>query len=185
MPPTESDILEALSEIDDPEMPISIVDLGIVQAIEIDSGTNCEQAAVEVVVTPTFVGCPALDMIRGLIAEKVGAMTGVGDVTVEFVNDPPWSVDRISDAGRERLAAHGVTVPDRSDACLSSQPRLAGASPTHESAAAPVTLRTSVIRCPFCDSSSTRLDSPFGPTRCRAIYYCEACRNSFEHMRRV
>ena len=130
-------------------------------------------ASIAIDVLPTFVGCPALDLIRGDIEAKVSALPGVDRVAVTFVYDPPWSVDRITTEGREELKAHGVTVPD------------AGGSldvPAHRGA---VTLKTSAVPCPFCGSRSTSLDSPFGPTRCRMIYYCDACRNSFEHMKRV
>jgi ring-1,2-phenylacetyl-CoA epoxidase subunit PaaD len=156
-------VMDILRTIDDPEMPLSIVDLGIVDDVRADDGR------VHVVILPTFVGCPALAMIEELIRTKVGAMPGVRAVDVRFVHDPPWSVDRISEKGRALLKAHGVTVP----AC----------GPDHRPATIP--LRTSAIPCPFCGSTSTRLDSPFGPTRCRMIYYCEACRNGFEHMKRI
>ena len=124
--------------------------------------------AIAIDVLPTFVGCPALPVIERDIATRVGAIEGVGEVTVRFINDPPWSVDRITEIGRASLREHGVTVPEHG----------------HEPGGA-VPLRTSAIPCPFCSSRDTRLDSPFGPTRCRMIYYCEACRNTFEHMKRV
>jgi ring-1,2-phenylacetyl-CoA epoxidase subunit PaaD len=126
---------------------------------------------------PTFIGCPALDMIAGDVRAKVGALPGVRDVSVTWVFDPPWSVDRITSQGRESLKAHGVTVPE--PGCGK---RLA--IPARD-APQSVKLRTSAVPCPFCGSTSTYLDSPFGPTRCRTIYYCEKCRNSFEHLKRV
>ncbi|MEE9131184.1 MAG: 1,2-phenylacetyl-CoA epoxidase subunit PaaD [Phycisphaerales bacterium] len=167
---TES-IMDVLREIPDPEMPISIVDLGLVEDVRIE--TNGDSAVVSIDVLPTFVGCPALPMIENEIRTKVGAVEGVGEVSVQFIYDPPWSVDRISDGGRQSLAAHGVTVPEH------------GSKLDVPGHGAKVELRTSAITCPFCGSNETRLDSPFGPTRCRMIYYCEACRNSFEHMKRV
>lgn len=167
---TES-IMEVLRDIPDPEMPISIVDLGLVEDVRIE--TNGEGAVVSVDVLPTFVGCPALPMIENEIRTKVGAVEGVGEVSVQFIYDPPWSVDRISDEGRQSLAAHGVTVPKH------------GSKLDVPGHGGKVELRTSAIACPFCGSNETRLDSQFGPTRCRMIYYCETCRNSFEHMKRV
>lgn len=164
---TRDDILEVLATIPDPEMPISIVDLGLVEAIGIEGD------AVRVTLLPTFVGCPALDMIRGDVEAKLGAMPGVGGVDVAFVYEPPWTVDRITEAGRESLREHGVTVPDEGG-------RLAVAGHAEQ-----VQLRTSAVACPFCGSDSTYLDSPFGPTRCRTIYYCNSCRNSFERMKRL
>ena len=158
------DVLAALREIPDPEMPIGIVDLGIVERVHIESENGRRIARITLL--PTFVGCPALDMIRDQVTECVRAMEGIDDAEVAFVFDPPWSIDRISDAGRDSLAAHGVTVP-------------AAGGPVA------VTLSTSAVPCPFCASNATRLDSPFGPTRCRAIHYCEACKNTFEQMKRV
>jgi ring-1,2-phenylacetyl-CoA epoxidase subunit PaaD len=159
------DVMEVLREIPDPEMPISIVDLGLIEHVKVEPGTA--GARVDITVLPTFVGCPALPVIERDIIDRVAAMEGVGAVGVVFVNDPPWTVDRISPDGRAALREHGVTVPKRG-------------------AATEITaLRTSAVPCPFCASRATRLDSPFGPTRCRMIYYCEACRNTFEHMKRV
>jgi ring-1,2-phenylacetyl-CoA epoxidase subunit PaaD len=146
-------ILEVLHTIHDPEMPISIVDLGIVKEVRIDAG-----ASVRIDLLPTFVGCPALHAIETEIRQRVGKLSGVAEVVARFQFDPPWSVDRITARGREALRAVGITVPE------------AGAQ-------APP--------CPFCGSSAVQLESPFGPTRCRMIYYCSSCRNSFEHVKRV
>jgi len=156
-----ADIMGVLRTIDDPEMPISIVDLGIVHAVVVEDG------AVHVDVLPTFVGCPALPMIESDIRTKVGAVPGVSSVKVTFRNDPPWTVDRISEAGRASLKEHGVTVPAPGTVEL----RMSAASGT--------------VACPFCGATTTHLDSAFGPTRCRMIYYCDACRNSFERLKRV
>lgn len=172
-----ADIMDVLETIPDPEMPVSIVDLGLIEHVTVvpdESGTR-----VLIDVLPTFVGCPALDMIRGDIEAKVGDIDGVTGVDVTFKHDPPWSVDRITDKGRRSLREHGVTVPAQgSKLDVPGHAGLASQSGTVE-------LRTSAIPCPFCGSSSTRLESSFGPTRCRMIYYCDACRNTFEHLKRV
>jgi len=172
------DITRTLADVPDPEMPISIVDLGLVESVRIaDPDDEAAGARVTIDILPTFVGCPALDMIRRDIEDKVSRLADVAVVEVNFVYDPPWSVDRITDAGRSGLREHGVTVPARGAGGRGDAP-VEGPMPT-------VPLRTSAIPCPFCGSSSTYLDSPFGPTRCRAVHYCTACRNSFEHMKRV
>jgi len=164
---SNASIRDVLATIPDPEMPISITDLGLVEDIRIENDRVC------VDILPTFVGCPALDMIRGDIETKIGALPGVGTVEVSFLYEPAWSVDRITDAGRESLRAHGVVVPERGG-------RLD--VPGH---AATTPLGTSAVRCPFCDSDATRLESSFGPTRCRMIFYCDACRNTFEGLKRL
>ena len=169
---TSDSIMAVLRTIDDPEMPISIVDLGLIEDVRIEE--DGDEASVSINVLPTFVGCPALEMIANDITKKVGALEGVGHLDVHFIYDPPWSVDRISDEGRASLKGHGVTVPESGSAL-----------PVPGHAGGAVELRTSAINCPFCGSDETKLDSMFGPTRCRMIYYCEACRNSFEHMKRI
>ena len=162
-------ILETLKTIPDPEMPISIVDLGLIDDVRIDRGD--ETTTITVDLLPTFIGCPALDMIKGDIEAKLGTLDDVGEIVVNEIHDPAWTVDRISDAGRASLKEHGVTVPERGGHL--DVPGHAGA----------VEMRTSAVACPFCGSNSTTLDSPFGPTRCRMIFYCNACRNSFERMK--
>ena len=158
-------ILEVLRTIDDPEMPISIVDLGIVQEVRYDESPGLA----DIDILPTFVGCPALPMLEKMIAESVGQLEGVARVKVNFVYDPPWTVDRITEIGRASLKKIGVTVPDRQGA--PSADHLIQIPPPPA--------------CPFCEASDVELTSPFGPTRCRMIYYCRACKNSFEHMKRV
>lgn len=174
-------IMDVLRTVPDPEMPISIVDLGLVENVRVQNSrgdeASVDRTRVEVTMLPTFIGCPALDMISGDVRAKIGALPGVSEVSVNWVFDPPWNVDRITTEGRESLKAHGVTVP----------PPGGGSHlhvPGHDSPQM-VKLHTSAVPCPFCGSTSTYLDSPFGPTRCRTIYYCEKCRNSFEHLKRV
>lgn len=165
----QCDVTEVLRRVPDPELPVSIVDLGLVEEIRIKRGAGA--AAVQVDLLPTFIGCPALDIIAKDVATKVQELPGVMSCHVTWRFEPPWSVDRISEDGRATLAAHGVTVPS----CHGG-----GSTPD-----ATVPLMTSVIPCPYCGSTQTRLDSPYGPTRCRSIYYCTACRNQFEHMKRA
>lgn len=150
---TQDDIMRVLETINDPEMPISIVDLGMVHTARVETDR------VHIELLPTFVGCPALPVLEQEIKQRVGALAGVTAVDIHFRFDPPWNVDRISERGRESLRQIGVTVPG-----------LAASAAPH---------------CPFCGSDNVQLESSFGPTRCRMIYYCAACRNPFEHMKRV
>jgi len=173
-------IHDALRSIPDPEMPISIVDLGLIEEVRFDQvdtrpGITGGDVNVTVDVLPTFIGCPALDMIAGDIRAKLGLIPGVADVRVNWLFDPPWSVDRITPEGRASLKEHGVTVPAHG-----SKLHVAG----HETPQT-VTLTVSAIPCPYCGSKATHLESSFGPTRCRTIHYCSACKNSFEHLKRI
>lgn len=153
---------DVLAGIDDPEMPVSIVELGMVHRVAADGST------VRVTVLPTFVGCPALEMLRDEIVRRVAALDGVRSVEVTYCFDPAWTPERITARGRERLREIGVTVPPRESAT-----------------AAPVTVQIGLpdAPCPFCGSRQTRLESAFGPTRCRSIHYCTACKNPFERLK--
>ena len=155
---TERAVRDVLRTINDPEMPLSIVDLGIVEQVCVEAGR------VRIDLLPTFVGCPALPVLEEQVRREVGALPGVAGVEVRFRFDPPWGVDRISPAGREALRQFGITVPQPDDA-----PGLHGPPP----------------RCPFCGSDDVRRESAFGPTRCRMIYHCEACHNPFEHLKKL
>jgi len=156
------DVWRALAEIPDPEIPvISIVDLGVVKAVRVDG----ERVHVEF--TPTFMGCPALDAMRTQMEEAIRALGGEPDV--EVVLDDSWSTDRISREGREKLRTAGFAPP---------APRSAGA-PTL------IQLERGPFRCPWCGSTDTRLDNVFGPTPCRSLRYCTACRQPFEQFKTI
>ncbi len=165
--------MDVLLTIPDPEMPISIVDLGLIEDVQIENGL------VSIDVLPTFVGCPALSMIADDITRKVGQLEDVENVEVRFIYDPPWTVDRITEEGRASLKTHGVTVPDAGSGATKLD------VPGHAASGGMVELQTSALPCPFCDSQDTKLESQFGPTRCRMMYYCNACRNTFEHMKKL
>jgi ring-1,2-phenylacetyl-CoA epoxidase subunit PaaD len=149
---TEEAVREALSAVMDPEIPTcSIADLGIVKNVRIS------EDHVEIDLLPTFAGCPALDVIREDVEAAIRKLTSDADLHVRFVNDPPWTTDRISLGGREALGAYGI--------------------------APPVLLRIGrkeTVTCPYCGSEQTTLESAFGPTPCRTVRYCSSCRNPFE-----
>jgi ring-1,2-phenylacetyl-CoA epoxidase subunit PaaD len=171
---TADDVREALRSVPDPEMPISIVDLGIVHDVRVERAGDGQRVEIDLI--PTFVGCPALDVIEQDVRRRLLAAPTVREVVVRFLHSPAWSADRISAAGRESLRRHGVVVP-RPGAC--------GAAADRE-AAMPVTLTVAESEptpCPYCGSDRTQRESIFGPTRCRMIYYCDACRNSFERIK--
>lgn len=153
-------VLEALDRVPDPEIPaVSIIDLGIVHE------TNIDGDRVEVVCLPTFVGCPALETIREDIQRAIFAIGGQPEV--RFVHDPVWTTDRITEDGRRKLEEYGLAPPGRNTSSMT-----------------PLTL-LSPGRCPYCGSRDTVLESPFGPTLCRATSYCRTCRNPFEKFKQV
>ncbi len=159
---TEAAVWEALAEVADPEIPvISIVDLGVVRDVRI----NGERVHVEF--TPTFLGCPALEVMRSQMTEAIEGMGAEADV--EVVLDDSWSTDRITPAGREKLRAAGFAPPAPREA---APPKL-------------VQLRSAVFRCPYCGSTETRLENIFGPTPCRSIRYCTSCRQPFEQFKTI
>jgi ring-1,2-phenylacetyl-CoA epoxidase subunit PaaD len=121
---------------------------------------------VHVEFTPTFLGCPALEVMRDRMAAKIVELGGEPDV--EVIVDDSWSTDRISPEGREKLRAAGFAPP---------APR-AAQTPTL------VQLQKG-FRCPYCGSTDTRLDNLFGPTPCRSIRYCNACRQPFEQFKTI
>ena len=159
---TAERVWEALAEVPDPEIPvISVVDLGVVREVEVDG----EHVRVEF--TPTMLGCPALEAMRDLMAEAIRGLGGEPEVGV--VNDDPWTTDRITPEGREKLRESGFAPPT---------PRETGRCEL-------VQLQTGAFRCPYCGSTETRLENIFGPTPCRSIRYCTSCRQPFEQFKTV
>ena len=159
---TAAQVWDALAEIPDPEIPVvSLVELGVVREVEVDGDR------VRVEFTPTFLGCPALETMRAQMAaaiEQLGA-----EPEIEVVTDDSWSTDKITPTGREKLREAGY------------------APPAHREATAPklVQRQSRVFRCPYCNSTETRLENIFGPTPCRSLRYCENCRQPFEQFKTI
>jgi ring-1,2-phenylacetyl-CoA epoxidase subunit PaaD len=159
---TAAAVWDALAEIPDPEIPvISLVDLGVIRDVGVENGT------VRVAFTPTFLGCPALEVMRGAMAERIRALGAEPEITVR--SDDSWSSDRITPEGREKLRAAGLAPPSPRDA---SAPTL-------------VQLQSNAFRCPYCGSTDTRLENIFGPTPCRSLRYCSGCRQPFEQFKTI
>jgi ring-1,2-phenylacetyl-CoA epoxidase subunit PaaD len=159
-------VWDALAEIADPEIPaISVVDLGVIGSVAVDD------QRVRVELLPTFVGCPAVELMRQQIGERLAELEVAGSVEVEVSFTPPWTSERISAAGRERLRLAGFAPPVTAPAGIGDG--------LDELAVLPL------AECPYCGSRNTTLENPFGPTLCRAIYHCADCRQPFEQMKRV
>ena len=146
---TRAAVLAALAEVMDPELPmVSIVDLGMVGSVTVGPSIDVE-------LLPTYVGCPALELIRTAVTQRLATFTLPVRVTATF--DPPWTSDRITPAGLAALATAGIAPPtDAADA-----------------------------RCPLCASADVVRDNLFGPTQCRSLYYCRSCRQPFEAIKPV
>lgn len=159
--PQNAAIWQLLDSIPDPEVPaISIVELGVVREI------NLEGSTVEVVMTPTYSGCPAMKMMEEAVKEKLSA-EGY-QVGIRIIYKPAWTTEWLSDETREKLRAYGIAPP----------PKLTF---EHLHPLAPVS--NEQVRCPFCNSTQTTLTSRFGSTACKALYYCESCRQPFEQFK--
>jgi ring-1,2-phenylacetyl-CoA epoxidase subunit PaaD len=147
---TVAAIRAALAEVADPEIPaISIVDLGVVHDVRVDND------GIRVELLPTFIGCPALELIGSVVRERLSEFDQPVDVA--FVRTVPWTSDRITPAGREALRRSGFAPPTD----------------------------LTEVRCPYCDSAKVAMDSAFGPTQCRALFYCRGCRQPFEAFKPV
>jgi ring-1,2-phenylacetyl-CoA epoxidase subunit PaaD len=144
--PVSADAVRALlGTVHDPEIPtVSIVDLGLVHSISV------AEVEIAIELLPTFVACPALEVIRSTVVDAIAVLGRAVDVSFTFA--VPWTTERLTDAGREGL-------------------RKAGIAPPAEPAA---------VRCPFCAGSNVAMDSAFGPALCRSLFYCRACRQPFE-----
>lgn len=172
---SEQDVLEALGEVVDPEIPaVSVIDLGIIERVEVSD----ERAVITCL--PTFVGCPAVDAIREDIEKAVTAL-GL-QAEVKFVYNPPWTSDRITEEGRRKLRDYGLAPPHSGD------PMPENGSLAESSGPASFSVRVTLLspgECPYCGSRDTVMENPFGPTLCRATCYCRSCRNPFEKFKRV
>jgi ring-1,2-phenylacetyl-CoA epoxidase subunit PaaD len=161
----EAAVRTALAEVMDPELPmLSVVDLGIVHRVDVTPGDG----PIRVEILPTFIGCPALELIKASIADRLAAFRRPVEVTATF--EIPWTSERISPAGAAALLAAGIAPPGADSAGLAAvglidlEPR---------------------VPCPHCGSRRTRLENVFGPTQCRTIRYCADCRQPFEAIKPI
>jgi ring-1,2-phenylacetyl-CoA epoxidase subunit PaaD len=154
-------ILNLLEDVMDPEIPtLSIVDLGIVTGV-----SENEQGEVCVTLTPTFSGCPALKVMEQLVSDKL-VEQGYKNPHVRTSFDVQWNSNMISEKGLAALKKHGLAPPPKHDGYIELDV-------------------LSDTACPLCGSRNTTLKSPFGPTLCRSLHYCNNCKNAFEGFKPV
>jgi ring-1,2-phenylacetyl-CoA epoxidase subunit PaaD len=160
--PDEAAVRAAIAEVADPEIPVvSIVDLGIVHHVDV------RVDGIRVELLPTFVGCPAIELIRAAVRDRLATLAPRARIEVEISFAQPWTTDRITEAGRAALRRSGFGPPLQAG-----------------SADAPISL-SAAVPCPYCGSRRTVLENVFGPTACRSIRYCTDCRQPFEQFKPV
>jgi len=163
--PTVDIARAAAASVLDPELPVlTLLDLGVLRDVEVD-----RDGRVTVTVTPTYSGCPAMEVMERDVADAVHA-AGFAEVVVRRVLSPAWTTDWISAEGRRKLEDYGIAPP--------------GPASPHDPAGGPVALTLSV-RCPQCGSLDTRETSHFGSTACKSLWQCQACREPFDHVKAI
>jgi ring-1,2-phenylacetyl-CoA epoxidase subunit PaaD len=163
-PAPTATVAEAIARIPDPEVPvITIEDLGILRSCEVDDDTR----TLRVVITPTYSGCPAMDVIRHRIAHEAARAGYTAAVDTRL--SPAWTTDWMSETGKERLRAFGI------------------APPTTRAATGPVTVGLSVrqVACPLCGAHETEEIARFGSTACKALRRCTVCREPFDEFKAI
>lgn len=155
---TKEYIFYLLENVKDPEIPvISLQDLGVINEVVIE-----ENGSVKVEMTPTFAGCPAIHIMKQEVLDVLNKQGIQAEVNVSFEN--PWNSNKISEKGRTALKNFGLAPP-----------------PIHNMIFDIDILEQ--VACPYCQSNDTTLNSPFGPTLCRSLHYCNNCRQAFEQFK--
>jgi len=155
----ERNIWQELEKITDPEIPVlSLVDMKIIREVSVHQGTA------SVLISPTFVGCPALEHIKDEIRTR---LTGIGcsAVDIQTTYSPPWSTDMLDEKAREKLRVFGIAPPAQTTEIQATL--------------------TIPSECPFCGSLHTHMESEFGATLCKQLFYCDDCRQSFERFKTI
>jgi ring-1,2-phenylacetyl-CoA epoxidase subunit PaaD len=160
--PAETDLarraFDAAATVCDPEIPVlTIADLGVLRDVTVAGGR------VEVAITPTYSGCPAMDVI-GIEVQTALAEAGIPDARVRLVLSPAWTTDWMTEAGKAKLAAYGIAPP----AGKASRRALFGEER---------------VACPHCGSAATEKVSEFGSTACKSLWRCTACREPFDYFK--
>jgi ring-1,2-phenylacetyl-CoA epoxidase subunit PaaD len=158
---TTENIYKWLEDVKDPEIPtLSMMDMGIITKVEVRG-----ESSVYVEMTPTFTGCPAIKMMEGMVSDRLKE-AGVETVEVVTTFDTPWNSNKLTARGLMCLKKHGLAPPPQHNGEITEE--------LLEHAA-----------CPFCNSHNTEMKSPFGPTLCRSLHYCNNCLQAFEQFKPV
>lgn len=156
---TEEQVYEWLSGVTDPEVPVlTVLDLGIVRDVTVNGDE------VIVTITPTYSGCPAMDVI-GMSIRMALLSRGFKKVNIEMQLSPAWTTDWMSEEGKQKLKDYGIAPPVRT------------------SSSALGLFEDDAVACPRCGSEDTELVSRFGPTSCKSLYKCNNCKEPFEHFK--
>ena len=162
---TRDDVFAVLDGVKDPEVPVlSVIELGVVRDVSVD-----ERGAVTVSVTPTYSGCPAMQVIEEDILAALRDH-GVEQAAVRTTFAPAWTTDWLTDEAKRKLESYGIAPPGP-------------ASATDD--LVPLRRRADVVRCPYCKSADTELRSEFGSTACKSIRYCNSCHQPFEQFKAI
>jgi len=154
-------IWKLLEEVKDPEVPVlSVIDLGIIRKIEINNDVPV------ITITPTYSGCPAMDVIRMNIRFKM-VEAGFPNAEIKTILSPAWTTDWMSEAGKNKLKAFGIAPPN---------PKPVVCTPD-------LFQQDEGVQCPHCNSYNTRLISQFGSTACKALYQCNDCKEPFDYFK--
>ena len=157
---SEKEIWSLLEEVRDPEVPVlSVIDLGIVRSVIV------EEDRIDIQITPTYSGCPAMDVISMDIRLKL-MEKGYRNVTVRQSLSPAWTTDWMSESGKEKLKAFGIAPPNPKQQFCTSD-----------------IFQEEAVACPRCDSFNTQLISQFGSTACKSMYRCLNCQEAFDHFK--
>ncbi len=158
---TVDDIIQLLRQVKDPEVPVlDVVEMGMVREVRINGDT------VEVDITPTYTGCPAMQVIEEQIQQTLQE-AGIQEVAIRTVLHPPWTTEWMPESARRKLREYGIAPPQKIGQAESN----------------PFVEQDRTVPCPYCGADDTRRTSEFGSTPCKALYYCNACRQPFEHFK--
>jgi ring-1,2-phenylacetyl-CoA epoxidase subunit PaaD len=163
----EEKIREILEEVKDPEVPVlSIIDLGILRDVQFTCSNSTEEnPGVRLTITPTYSGCPAMDVIQMDIRLKL-LEKGYRNIQIQQSLSPAWTTDWMSEEGKRKLKEFGIAPPNPKQQFCSAE-----------------MFQQEVVQCPHCDSFHTEVISQFGSTACKALYRCGDCKEAFDYFK--